>query len=90
MIPGQALAMPQLGLAPMAILTAVTIASEEECVGDLAAEAAGNVDELDESYNCRFGQRKAFTSNVVAPVCLDDLGFALYHQTESAPYRDHC
>jgi hypothetical protein len=74
----------------MAILAAVTISSEEECVGDLATEAAGNVYELDESYDRRFGQREAFTSNVVASVRLDDLGFALYHQTESAPYRDHC
>jgi hypothetical protein len=31
----------------MAVLTPVTVAGEEECVGDLAAEAAGDVDELD-------------------------------------------
>jgi hypothetical protein len=53
-IPGEALPMPQITLSPMAILASVTIASKEECVGDLAAEAAGNVDELDEAYDRRF------------------------------------
>jgi hypothetical protein len=55
MIPGEALPVPQIALSPMAVLASVTIASKEECVGDLAAEAAGNVDELDKAYNGRFG-----------------------------------
>jgi hypothetical protein len=45
----QTLAVPQLGMAPVAVLAAVTISGKEECVGDLTTEAAGNVDELDES-----------------------------------------
>jgi hypothetical protein len=73
----------------MAVLAAVAIAGEEECVGDLTAEAAGNVDELDESYDRRFGKRQAFASNAVAPIRFDDLGLTLDHQPEGAPDRDH-
>jgi hypothetical protein len=73
----------------VAILTAVTIASEEESVGDLAAEAAGDVHEPDQAYDRRFGQRKTFTSNAVAAIRLDDLGLALDDQTKSTPDRDH-
>jgi hypothetical protein len=88
-IPREALPVPQIELASVAILAAVAIASEEECVGDLAAEAAGDVDELDESYDRRFWQRQTFASNAVAPIRFDDLGFALDHQPEGAPDRDH-
>jgi len=89
MVPGQALTVPQIGLTPMAVLASVAIASKEECVGDLTAEAAGNVDELDESYDRRFGKRQPFTSNDVAPVRFNDLGLALYNQTQGTPDRDH-
>jgi hypothetical protein len=41
----------QLGLASVAVLAAVEIASEKEGVGDLAAKAAGNVNEFDEPYD---------------------------------------
>jgi hypothetical protein len=81
--------MPEIGLPPMAVLAAVTIAGEEEGVGDLAAEAAGNVDELDESYDCRFGQRQTFASDDIRPVRLDDLGLALDDQTKGTPDRYH-
>jgi hypothetical protein len=73
----------------MAVLAAVTIASEEECVGDLTAEAAGDVNELDESYYRRFGKRQPFTSNDVRSVRFDDLGLAFDHQAKSTPDRDH-
>ena len=88
-IPRETLPVTQVGLAPMAILAAVAVASEEECVGDLTAEAAGDVDELDESYDRRFRERQTFASNAVAPIRFDDLGFALDHQPEGAPDRDH-
>jgi hypothetical protein len=39
----------------VAVLAAVIIAGEEECVGDLAAESAGNVNEANQSYYRRFG-----------------------------------
>jgi hypothetical protein len=85
----ETLPVPEIGLATMAILAAVTIAGEEESVGDLTAEAAGNVDELDQSYYRRFGKRESFTSNDVAPVRFDDLGFAFDHQSKGPPDRDH-
>ena len=89
MISRETLPVAQVGLTPMAILAAVAIAGKEECVGDLAAEAAGNVDELDESYDRRFRERQTFASNAVAPIRFDDLGFALDHQPKGAPDRDH-
>jgi hypothetical protein len=73
----------------MAILAAVAIASEKECVGDLTAEAAGNVDELDQSDDRWFRERQPFASNDVAAIRLDDLGFTLDHQPEGTPDRDH-
>jgi hypothetical protein len=89
-VAGEALAMPQVALPTMAVLAAVAISSKEECVGDLAAEAAGNVNELDESYDGRFGKGQPFASDEVAPVRLDDLSFPLDHQAQRTPYRDHC
>jgi hypothetical protein len=85
----ETLPVPEIRLAAVAILAAVTIASEEECVGDLTAEAAGDVDELDESYYRGFGKRESFTSNEVAPVRFDDLGLAFDHQSKRPPDRDH-
>ena len=54
-IPRQALAVPQLELASMAVLAAVAVAGEEECVGDLATKAAGDVHELDQPDDGWFG-----------------------------------
>ena len=89
MVSREALPMPEIGLPAMAILTAVTISSEEECIGDLTAEAAGDVNELDESYYRRFRKRQPFTSNDVAPIRFDDLGLALNDQPKGTPDRDH-
>src|SRR4051812_8191524 len=88
-IPSQALPVPQLQLASVAILAAVEVAGEQEGVGDLAAKAAGNVNEFDESYDCWFRQCQAFASDVIATVRFDDFGFALDHKTKSAPDRYH-
>jgi hypothetical protein len=89
MIARETLPVPQIELTPVAVLAAVAIASEEECVGDLAAEAAGDVHELDQAYDRRFRERQPFTSNDVAPIRFYDLGFALDHQPDGAPDRDH-
>jgi hypothetical protein len=89
MVPGETFTVSEVALPPMTILAAVAIASEEECVGDLTAEAAGDVDELDESYDRGFGKRQALTAHDIVRVRLDDLGFALYHQPKGAPDRDH-
>ena len=73
----------------MAVLAAITISSEKECVGDLAAETAGNVDKLDESYNGRFRECQSFATNQVDTVRLDDLCLALDHQAKGTTHRDH-
>src|SRR5688500_2088375 len=76
-VPGQAFARPELDLPAVTILAPVAVASEEEGVGDLAAETAGNVNELDEADDRGFGQSEAFTSYYVALFRLHDLGFPL-------------
>jgi hypothetical protein len=55
----------------------------------LAAEAAGDVNELYESYDRRFGKGQTFASNEVGPVRFDDLGLALDDQTKGTPDRYH-
>jgi len=89
MIPRETLPVPQLRLASMAVLAAVPVASEEECVGDLAAEAAGNVDELYQANDGRFGQREAFASDKVTGIGLHDFCFAFDDQTKGSTQRDH-
>ena len=54
-IPREALAVPQLDLAPVAVLAPVPVTSEEECVGDLPTEAAGDVHEFDQPDDRWFG-----------------------------------
>ena len=89
MVSRQALPMPQIGLASMAILTSVAVSSKEEGIGDLTTEAAGNVNELDETDDCRFGENQSFASDDIPVVRLDDLGFPFYYQPEGTPHRDH-
>jgi hypothetical protein len=89
MVPRQALAMAQIGLSPVTVLAAVSVSSEEECVGDLTAEAAGDVNEFDEPNYCRSRQCQPFTSNDVAPVRFHNLGFTFDHQAKRTTHRDH-
>jgi hypothetical protein len=89
MIPSEAFAVAELPLSPVTVLAAVAVASEEECVGDLTAEAAGYVHELDETDDGGFRQCQSFTSDYVAGVRLDDLGFPLDDETKGSPERDH-
>jgi hypothetical protein len=90
MIPRQAFPMAELSLSPVTVLAAIAIASEEECVGDLTAESAGDMDKFDETDDRRFGQCQPFTSDNVAGVRLDNLGFPLNDETKGSPQRDHC
>jgi hypothetical protein len=85
----ETLPMPEVHLTAVAILAAVRIASEEKCIGDLTAEAAGDVDELDESNYRGSGKRESFTSNDIGSVRLDDLGLPLDNQSKGTPDRDH-
>jgi hypothetical protein len=87
-VAGEALAVAQLPVAPVAVLAPVPVSSEEESVGDLAAEAAGDVHEPDEADDRRFGQCEPFASNDVA-VRLNDLRLALDDEAQGASHRDH-
>src|SRR6266545_8420294 len=89
MIAGEALPVPQLELAPVAVLTAVSVASEEEGIGDLAAEPARNVHELDQPNDRWFRKGEAFASDDVDAVRFDDLSFPFDHQAQRSPHRDH-
>ena len=73
----------------MAVLAAVAVAREEEGVGDLAAEAAGNMHELDEADDGGFGQGETFTSDRVPRFRLDYLRFAFYDKSQRPPDRHH-
>jgi hypothetical protein len=85
----QALPVAQLDVAPVAVLAPVAIASEEECVGDLATEAAGDVHEPHQADDRRFGQYEPFAPDDVIAVRFDDLRLALDHQAQRAPNGDH-
>jgi hypothetical protein len=89
MIPGQALTVAELALSPVAVLAPIAVASEEECIGDLTAKAAGHMYEFDEADDGWFGQCESFASYDVAGVRFDNLGFSLDHQTEGTPQRHH-
>src|SRR5207302_11151424 len=72
MVAGQALPVPQLLLAARAELAAVVVAGEEECVGHLAAEATGDVDEFHEADDGRPGDLQALAAHD-GPGGLDEL-----------------
>ena len=82
-------AVAELQLAALAELAAVVVAGEEERVGDLAAEAAGDVDELDEPDDGGFGQRKSFAADDVDAVRLHDFRFPLDHEPERPAHGHH-
>ena len=52
-VPGEELPAAQLAAVPPAVLAGVVVPGEEEGVGDLAAEAVGNVDEAHEADDAR-------------------------------------
>src|SRR5690606_11721769 len=77
-----AFAVAQLEVRPVAILAPVAIARKQECVGDLATEAAGDVHELDEADDGGSREGQAFTSDQPPFVRFDYLGFALYDERQ--------
>ena len=85
----EALAGPEVGLRPVAVLAPVVVSREEECVGDLATEAAGNVHELHQTDDGRSGHDEARTSYVIAGVSLNDLGLPVDHQTKRPSHGHH-
>jgi hypothetical protein len=68
--------MLQLELTPVAVLAAVVVPSEEESVGNLAAETARDVHELDKADDGGPGDDESFTPNEIVLVGLDDFRFA--------------
>ena len=73
----------------IAVLAGVGVAGEEEGVGDLAAEAAGDVDEADQADDRRSGQLHSNTADRFVPVRLDNLRLALDDEPQGAPRGDH-
>src|SRR5690242_855500 len=89
MIARQRLAGLELREMTTAVLAAIVIAREQESVRDLPAETARHVDELGEPNDGGSGQRQTLRPNDAIGVRLDDLGFAVDHETERPPHRNH-
>src|SRR5256884_2147340 len=79
MIPREALPRPEVALGAAAKLAAVVVTGEEEGVGDLAAETAGDVHEFDETDNRWSRQLQPLAADRL-PLRLDDLGLAVDHE----------
>ncbi len=88
MVARQTLALPQLLLRAAAELAAVVVAGKQERVGDLAAEAARDVDEADQPDHSRAWHRQALAVDRRA-FRLDDLGLAINDQSQRPAYGHH-
>src|SRR5690606_35554981 len=73
-VPRQELPMPQVRAMAPAVHAAVAVAREEKCVGDLAAELPGNVDEANEADHGGTGELPFLRSERSTLVHLEDLG----------------
>ena len=80
--------MPQLVLVTTAELAAVTVTRKQERVGDLTAEAARDMDKLDEADHGRARNCQAFAAHDGA-VRLDYLGLAVDHEAQRPPHGHH-
>ncbi len=89
MVAREALARTQLGLGPVAELAPVLIAGKEEGIGDVTAEAAGDVHELDEPDDGWPWNGQPFTSHVFRAVGLDDFGLALNDKPQRPAHGHH-
>src|SRR5690606_3156998 len=78
----EALALPQPRLRPAAVLAGVGVAGEEEGVGDLAPEAAGDVHEADKADDDRAREVDARTSYRFVLIGLDNLCLAVDDQPQ--------
>jgi len=88
MIAGQTLTLPQLLLRAAAELAAVVIAGKQECVGDLATEAARDVDESNQADDGRSWYRQSFAMDRRS-LGLDDLGLAVDDQPQRPAHGHH-
>ena len=88
MVTRQTLALPQLLLRAAAELAAVVIASEQERVGDLATEAARDVDEANQPDDSRAWYRHSLGMNRRA-LRLDHLCLAINDQPQRPAHGHH-
>src|SRR5262245_30756481 len=88
-IAGEALAGTQLRLGAMAILAAILVPREQERVGDLTAELAGDVNEFDEPDDRGLRQGDPRTSYGLTAVGLDDLRLSIDNQTQCPLHGHH-
>lgn len=79
----------ELDLQSAAILTAIPVAREEECVGDLSAEAAGHVDEARKPDDHGARQCQSLGADYPFGICFDDFGFPINDQPQRSPERHH-
>ena len=79
----------ELHLGAAAVLTAVPIAREEECVGDLAAESARDVDEARKTDYSRTRERQALGSYEAIRIGLDDLRLSIDDESECPAHGNH-
>src|SRR5437764_9977581 len=89
MVARERLARLQLHLRPSAVLTAVAVAGEEECVRDLAAETARDVDEPREPDDRRAREGESLGTDDTIGIRFDDLGLAVDDETKGATKRNH-
>src|ERR1017187_2339522 len=85
----EALAQLELVLHAVAVLAGVRVASEQKGIGDLAAEAARNVDEAHQADDGRPGQLHSATSDQFFPVGLDNFRLTLDNEPQGTPRGDH-
>src|SRR5687768_9534974 len=74
---------------PAAILTAITVAREQERVGDLTAELARHVHEADEPDDTGACDLTAFGPEDLAVIDLEDLSFSINDQSKCTANRQN-
>src|SRR5690606_15991570 len=82
MVPGQKLTTSEVGAVAAAVLASVAVAGEQEGVGDLAAELAGDVDESFQSYDGRTLEGAAFRMKNAPVIHFEDFGFLVDHEAK--------
>ena len=88
-IASERFARPQLDRGAATVLAAISIASEEKGVGDLAAETTGHVNEPRQSNDRRARHSKPFRANDASLIRFHNLGLAVDDEPESAFDRHH-
>jgi hypothetical protein len=80
---------PQLDRRAATVLAAISVASEEKGVGDLAAETTGHVNEPRQSNDRRARHSQPFRANDASLIRFHNLGLAVDDEPESAFDRHH-